>query len=104
MKRILVLTLVGVGILLAGLYISTDTIVEKSEPEIIERETVVSELEKRVSEAQNANLSDVQAKADSAYEEAYNQAMKEIELEVTKLYREEIEAKETELEKDVGIH
>jgi hypothetical protein len=30
--------------------------------------------------------------------------MKEIELEVTKLYREEIEAKETELEKETGAY
>lgn len=104
MKRLLALGIVGVVIVAVGLFVQSEVSVQNVQTEIVEKEVVVGELEKRISDAQNANLSDVEAKAQSAYDSAYNQAMKEIELEVISQYKSEIEVIETELEKEVGVY
>lgn len=96
--------LIAVGIL--GLVLGGTVLYQKSkiayqappEPETIEKEVVVSDLQKRIEEAQDAALDEIEAAAKSAYQRAYDQAMLEIELEVTSEFRGEIEEREKMLQ------
>lgn len=110
MKRIALL-IVGIvalgGVLTFGPQMAKDrtTLYEAVEPpQTVEIEKEVPTLEMRVKSAQEAELEATEAVAQVAYDEAFNQAMLEIELSVTAQYKDEIEAREIELEKEVGVY
>lgn len=107
MKRTYVYVLGGLVVLGGIAYFTNKPIVVeqvKTVTETIEKTVAVSELEKRIKDAQDAAQAEIQASAQAAYDAAIDQAMLEIEHDVTKAYREEIEAKEDELAKQVGVY
>lgn len=106
MKKVFVATGV-VAVLLGAAHYANKPIVAENVQTVIETVTQtveVSELTKRIEDEQNAQRSDVEALARTAYEETYAQKMLEIELRVTSEYRAEIEKREVELEKEVGVY
>lgn len=64
----------------------------------------VDMLEKRISEAQEAAKSEIEAEADRMREEAVKQGLLEIEKEVRKAYRLELEAIEETLEAETQAY
>ena len=71
-------------------------------PEVIEKTIEVPQLENRIMDAIKASSTDIEAAAQEAYNEKKTQMEKEIELAVTRAYREEIEAREIALEKETN--
>lgn len=70
--------------------------------EIVEKTVEISELEKRIADAQHASSTEIEEKAQEAYNEEKSRLLTEIELEVTRTYREEIEDREAKLEESVS--
>lgn len=106
MKQIALWSVLGVAVLGGIAYTQSPLVVDnvKTVTEYIEKTEVVSELDQRIKDAQEAAQAEIQASAQAAYDAAIDQAMLEIEHDVTKAYREEIEAKEDELAKQVGVY
>ena len=73
--------------------------------EVIEKEVTVEveTLEKRIEDALTASSTEIETEAQKAFEEKKLQMQKEIELEVTRAYRAEIEAREATLEAEVSL-
>lgn len=105
MKRIALVAIVAIGLGLAAahLFPSVQTITLPEKIVEVEKVEVKSELATRVEAAQSEAAQDIEAKAKAAYDAAKNQALKQIELEVTSAYRKEVEAKETELSKELKV-
>lgn len=109
MKRTQVIgAIVGVGIVigLAYLVFTQHNVEEYVKPQIVteEVEVIISELDKRIQSEQEAIRAEAESLAQEAYDERFEQAMKEAELRVTAEYKAEIEAKELELEKEMGVY
>ena len=104
MIRITSFVIVAVGLGLSALYffpsVQTVTLPER----IVEKIEIKSDLTVRVEAAQNEAMSSIEEKAKAAYEAAKTQALKEIELDVISTYRKEVEAKETELSKELKTY
>ena len=64
---------------------------------------VKDELTERIAARKEAAKGDIEAKAKAAYDAEYTKAMKEVELNEITAYRKEVEAKETQLEKDLSL-
>lgn len=75
----------------------------QNEPQVIEKEVEVSELQKRIETAQNAEMDALKTKAQAAYNASLQQGLKEIELEVRQAFRKELEAQEAQLEQDLSF-
>lgn len=93
--------------LIGGGYWLSQPVVAENVQTVIQTvtETVeVSELDRRIEEAQNASSSAIEDAAKAAYEETKKQKLLEVELRVTSEYRAEIEQRETELEKEAGLY
>ena len=75
----------------------------QGEKEVVEKEVTISELEKRISDAISASSTAIETEASKAYEEKKTQMQKEVELQVTRAYKAEIEARETKLEEEVSF-
>lgn len=73
------------------------------EKEVI-KETIVSDIDVRIKQAQDSARAEVETKAQSAYNKAYEQAMLEIELEVTSKFRGEIEEREKVLQESSSAY
>lgn len=69
-------------------------------PQVIEKEVEVDALEEAIKTAQNAKLSEIEASAQQAYDEAYTQEMKKVELQVITDFNSKIDARQVELEKE----
>ena len=80
------------------------TYVATSTPEVIETEIEVDALEERIKAAQEAKIADIEAKAQEAYDRAYSHEMTLIEASVVSDYKAEIQARETELKKQIGVY
>lgn len=87
-----------------GAYLYSPKAIEYVSPSIVEKEVVkeVATLEKRIADAQTASSSAIETEAQKAYEARKQEMLTEIELEVTREYKKEIEAREVQLEKAVG--
>jgi len=106
MKKIIaigvVIGIVGLGVVTWKSYILEGT-VQYVQGEVVEKEVTVSDLEKRISDAISASSTAIETEASKAYEEKKTQMHKEVELQVTRAYKAEIEARETKLEKEVSF-
>jgi len=103
MKYIATIVVVAcIGLVAAYLY--SPKAIEYVTPNIVEKEVVkeVATLERRILDAQNASSTDIEREAQAAYEAKKQEILTSIELEVTREYKKEIEAREVELEKEVG--
>jgi hypothetical protein len=96
---VVVACMVGVGA-----YLYSPKAIEYVSPSIVEKEVVkeVPTLEMRIVEAQNASSSAIETEARKAYETRKEELLTEIELRITREYKKEIEAREVQLEKEVG--
>lgn len=109
MKKI-ILVIIGLGVILGGIaykMVKVETItVDKIRTEVVEKvvEKEVPTLDKRIADAISASSTDIETKAQQAYEDAKKNAENEIALRITTEYRKEIEAMEVELEKEVGTY
>jgi hypothetical protein len=85
-------------------FMGRETVILNQAPEVIEKtvEVEVPELEKKIKQAIAASSTEIAADAQKAYEERETFLKKQIELEVTRAYRAEIEKRETQLEKETG--
>lgn len=100
------IALVAIVLIVGGVFVFPWTTTYQAEV-ITKTETVTevkSDLTNRIDEAQAAAMGEVEAAAQAAYDEAKTQALKKIELDVITAYRKEVEAKETQLEKEVGTY
>jgi hypothetical protein len=104
MKRLAIIAIVAVGLGFAATLLvpSVQTITLPEKIVEVAKVEVKSELDTRVEAARAEAADEIEAKAQAAYDAAKNQALKEIELKVISAYRKEVEAKETELSKQVG--
>ena len=96
----LVITLVIVlGLALGGAILIKNPTIEyvNQSPEVIEKTIEVPQLENRILDAIKASSTAIEEEAQKAYDEKKTQMEKEIELAVTRAYREEIEAREIAL-------
>lgn len=75
----------------------------KTVTEYVEKTEVVSELDSRIKERQEASRPQLEASAKEAYDAAIAQGLLEIEHDVVAEYRAEIEAREEILSKEIGI-
>jgi hypothetical protein len=99
------LILAGIAVLgVGGVYwAQNEPVSYEKEVKVETVEVEVETLSKRITEAQEASKADIEAKAKEAYDKAVSQALLEIELEVTATYRQEIEAREAELEQNLSF-
>ncbi len=103
----LVITLVIVlGLALGGAILIKNPTIEyvNQSPEVIEKTIEVPQLENRILDAIKASSTAIEEEAQKAYDEKKTQMEKEIELAVTRAYREEIEAREVALEKETKVY
>ncbi len=103
----LVITLVIVlGLALGGAILTKNPTIEyvNQSPEVIEKTIEVPQLENRILDAIKASSTAIEEEAQKAYDEKKTQMEKEIELAVTRAYREEIEAREVALEKETKVY
>lgn len=101
-----IIGVVAIGVVLSAIIMYSPKSVEyiQGEKEIVEKEVTISELEKRIADAISASSTDIERKAQAAFQEKKLQLEKEIELSVTRQYKKEIEARETTLEKETGAY
>lgn len=71
--------------------------------EVVTHEVPVDALTKRIQDAQTASSSAIEAQAKAAYDEEKQRLLLEIELQVTRDYRKEIENRESKLEENVSL-
>lgn len=93
------------GVILGGVTLIRPHTVEyvNSEPQTVETRVEVETLQKRIDEALNASSTAIEAAAKQAYDDAKLKAQTEVELEVTRAYNQEIDAREAELEERVSL-
>lgn len=104
MRTILALVLVVVlGVVGYSLYTGDSITAENVTEKIVKEEVIleVSELSKRIEEAQTASSTEIEEAAKRAYDTEKSRLMTEVELNVTRAYREEIEDREAVLEESV---
>lgn len=103
-----VITIIVLGAILGGIALKKSQPNEyvNAAPEVVTKEVVreVQTLEMRIADAQNASSTDIENEAQAAYEAKKQQMLTEIELKITTQYKKEIEARETQLEKEVGTY
>lgn len=101
----LVIAVIGTVVILGGVTLTQTSTTEYVQPTVVEKEVTieVETLHKRITDAITASSTDIESKAKQAYEETKAQLQKEVELEVTRTYRKEIEAKEESLEQEVSL-
>lgn len=107
MKTIKRIVAVGgiVGLLGVGAYTAMPLLTEKVEyhTETVTEEVTVDALDVAIAEAKVASSTDIEARAQAAYEAAKRQAEVEVELRVTAEYRKRIEEREAALEKEASF-
>ena len=106
MKRKHIAIVIVVGLALGGVaLIKKDSPIEyiQGETQVVEKTVEIETLQKRIDDAITASSTDIETQAQNAYNETKAQAQKEVELEVTRKYRAEIEAREAELEEQVSL-
>ncbi len=105
MKRFYIVGILIGLLVIGGIALSKDTTEYEAVDSIVtvEKEVEVSTLEKRLNDALEANSEAIEAQAQAAYDAAKRQAEAAIELEVVKTFQDEVEALETELEKEIGV-
>lgn len=102
MKYIIIAVIV-LGVILGGIKFTQPT--EYTAPEVVEKEVTieVETLRKRIDAALTASSTEIENEAQKAFEEKRKQLETEVELDVTRKYRAEIEAREAELEEQVSF-
>ena len=102
MKKIILVVIVLA--LLGGYALTQKEPVEYIAPQVIEKEVEVDALEQAIKTAQNGKLSEIEASAQEAYDEAYAQEMKKVELEVITDFNKKLDARQVELEKETKVY
>jgi RPA family protein len=104
MKKQLAIVVIGT-VILGGIAINRPDVIEHVTPQIVEKtvEVTVPETEKRIKEAQEAQKDTIEAEAQKAYDATKQKMLTEIELDVTRQIREELEAREAELQDQVSL-
>lgn len=95
-----VAVVVGVGFWFLG----TKPVEYIKETETVTETVEVDALEEAIKNAQEAKQSEIEAIAKKAYDEAYGQEMKKVELEVVKSFGEQLNARQTQLEKETKVY
>lgn len=92
-------------VILGGIAYYKGSVSTYTAPEVVEKkvEVEVEPLEKRIENALNASSTQIEAEAKKAYDEKRAQLETEVELNVTRTYRAEIEKRESELEDKVSL-
>lgn len=103
MKKI-ILAVIVLGVVLGGITLTQKEPVEYIAPQVIEKEVEVDALEQAIKTAQNGKLSEIEASAQEAYDEAYAQEMKKVELEVITDFNKKLDARQVELEKETKVY
>ena len=98
MKKVAILVIV-LGVILGGIVLTKkETVVyQNAEPTVVEKE--VDALQTEILKAQDSKKSEIEAKAQQAYQEAYDYEMQKVELEVIKASKTRLEERQKELEK-----
>lgn len=101
--KVLIL-LVVMGVVLGVSFMMKPQVIEvvNPEPEVIVEEVEVDALEEAIKNAQNAKLSEIEASAQKAYDEAYRQEMMKVELQVITDFNIKLSERKTQLEKETG--
>jgi hypothetical protein len=101
----LVIGVIVIGLILGGItYTKKDKIqYTKGDTQIVEKTVEVETLQKRIDDAIHASSTAIESEAQKAFETKKMQLQTEIELEVTRAYRAEIEERESKLEEQVSL-
>lgn len=105
MKRLAIVVMIA-GVILGGIaFLKTSKVVYvQNEPTVVEKTVEVDALDEAIKSAQKGKLSEIEASAQKAYDEAYSQEMKKVELEVIRSFGEKLDARQVELEKETKIY
>lgn len=100
-KIILVVVLLVLAVSALSLIPSETVIEQQSTPEVVEKTIIeeVPQLDNRIIDAINASSTAIEEEAKKAYEERKQQLETQIKLEVTRAYKQEIDARVVALEK-----
>ena len=74
------------------------------EVEVVEKEVVLDATEKRIKEAQDAEMERINSEADQMRQEFVNNELKKIESSVLKDITDELEARSTQLDKETNVY
>ncbi len=104
LKRLVIVGVV-VAVILGGVTLIKPKTIEyvKGDTEVVEKTIEIETLQKRIDDAKVAEEMNTEATAYKMYLQTRAQIEKEIELKVTNEYKTEIDAKITELEKQVSL-
>ena len=107
MKKTIIYALVAVGVAAGvfffGLQTKTVEYIKQVETKEVEKKVEVDVLDARIKDAIASSSQEIETRAQKAYNDAKRQAEVEIELDVTAKYREELEARELELQKEASF-
>jgi len=104
MKRLVIVAIVLVGLFGGTYLLPSKTEVINPAPEVVEKEVTVDALEQAIKTAQDTAQTDITAKAQKAYDDAYAQEMKTVELQVIKDFNVKLDARQIELEKETQVY
>jgi len=104
MKRLAIVVTIGVVIMVGITLLSSE--VNYTSPEVVEveKEVEVDALEQAIKSSQNAKMSEIEAVAQQAYNDAKDREMKKIELEVITEFNKKLEERKIELQKETRVY
>jgi hypothetical protein len=104
MKRLAIVVTIGVVIMVGITLLSSE--VKYTSPEVVEveKEVEVDALEQAIKSSQNAKMSEIEAVAQQAYNDAKDREMKKIELEVITEFNKKLEERKIELQKETRVY
>ena len=100
MKQLAIVVIV-LGVIIGGFYLKGNKVeYVQNEPVVVEKEVEVDALESAIKDAQEGKMSEIEASAQAAYDEAYDREMKKVELEVIQSFNKKLDERQIELEKE----
>ena len=93
------------GVILGGIAYYKGSVQTYTAPEVVEKNVTVEveTLQKRIDDALTASSTEIETESKKAFDEKQKQLKTEVELNVTRKYRAEIEKREAELEDKVSL-
>ena len=104
MKRLVIVVIV-LAVILGGIALSrkSSVTVVNNEPQVIEKEVTVPELDKRVTEALTASSTEIEAAMQKASQKAKEAIESEIKLNVNRKMQAELKEQESKLEETISL-
>lgn len=107
MKRYIIV-LIGLGIIILGVYLFKDKTIEYTTPEVIEKEVIkevkLDNIEERIKAAQKAEMDTIETAAKNAYDSEKSRLLAEVEGRILREIQTEIDERATAAEKVAEVY